>query len=259
MAGILPGFLCANRVRGRLRNDRQRAPPMTKAANCLNLVGDGDDVDVVYAVERAFAIKISKAEAARCETVGALFDIVSSKLNVSEARNPGCPTALAFFRLRAALRRLGHVERVTPKTDLRAIFRAHGTRRLYLGLSREADLELPALALHPAGIAGSALVMACGPAFAVWTVSWLPMLGCTILAVILPFLLPKAIPEPIARLGDFAVHCAAWNQAKLAGRIGAACPRDIWKALTIIVREVSGTDFNGEINRDTRFFAARKS
>jgi hypothetical protein len=79
---------------------------MSKAANCLNLVGDGDDIDVLYAIEKTFGVKLSDAEAVHCETVGQLYDVVSSKLNMPEVRNLRCPTALAFFRLRAALRRL---------------------------------------------------------------------------------------------------------------------------------------------------------
>jgi hypothetical protein len=230
--------------------------PMTNAANCLDLVGDGDDVDVLYAVEEAFRVKISNAEALRCETVGQLFDIVSSKLNLSEARDIRCPTALAFFRLRAALRRLGYLERMTPETDLRTIFRAHGARRLHDSLSREADLRLPHLALHAATLPVLAFVMACGVALSLWFGSWLPLIGSAVVAVVLVYLLPRAISQRTARLGDFATHCAAWNYGRLAEQAGGARHLDVWKAITTIVRESSGTGFMGEINYETRFFAA---
>ncbi|MBW7969862.1 acyl carrier protein [Bradyrhizobium sp. BR 10289] len=230
---------------------------MTKAANCLNLVGDGDDVDVLYAVEEAFSVKISDAEALRCETVGQLFDIVSSKLNISEARHLRCPTALAFFRLRAALRRLGYVQRLTPKTDLRTIFRAHRAKSLHDILSRETDL--PALELHPATITALALITACGVAFSLWFGSWLPLLGSAVLAIILGFVLPQTISQRTASLGDFASNCAAWNYGRLSKQAGGARRRDVWKAVTIVVRESTGTSFIGEMNYDTRFFAERSS
>jgi hypothetical protein len=230
---------------------------MTKAANCLNLVGDGDDVDVLYAIEEAFGVRISEAEALRCETVGQLFDIVSSKLNIPDVRHLRCPTALAFFRLRAALRRLGHVHRMRTKTDLRTIFRAHGAKRLHVSLSREAALKLPALELHPASTTALALMMACGVAFSLWFGSWLPLLGSAVLAVILGFVLPKTIPQRIASLGDFAADCAVWNYGRLSEQAGGARRGDVWKALTTIVRESTGTSFTGEMNYDTRFFADR--
>ncbi|MGY8704400.1 hypothetical protein RAD16_01485 [Bradyrhizobium sp. 18BD] len=56
---------------------------MANAANCLNLVGDGDDADVLRAVEEAFGVKISAPEALRSETVGQLCAIVSSKLDIT--------------------------------------------------------------------------------------------------------------------------------------------------------------------------------
>jgi hypothetical protein len=231
---------------------------MTKTANCLNLVGDGDDVDVLYAVEEAFAVRISDEEAIRCETVGDLFDIVSSKLKASEARHFGCPTALAFFRLRGALGRLGYRQRITPKANLRAIFSAQGTRRFQLSLSREADLKLPDIEFHSVSIAAIAITMACGTAFAVWIGSWLPLLGVTVLAIVLGFLLPKTIPDEITNLGDYAVNCAAWNYGRLSEQSGVR-PRDVWKALTTVVRESTGTNFAGEMNYDTRFFAERRN
>jgi hypothetical protein len=38
----------------------------------LNFVGDGDDVDVIHAVERTFGIKLTDAEAVQTRTVGQL-------------------------------------------------------------------------------------------------------------------------------------------------------------------------------------------
>jgi|ERR1700737_4707724 len=232
---------------------------MTQDANCLNLVGDGDDVDARRAVEQAFAVKLSDSEAQRCETVGQLFDLVLSKLNVSEKRNIGCPTAVAFFRLRAALRRLGCEQRLTHKTDLRAIFQVHGAKRLHLSLAREVDLDLPGLVLRSTSFAGLMLIMACGAALAVWATSWFPMLACTVLAVALSFVLPRTVPEETANFGDFTLNCAAWNYGKLSKRLGGARPRDVWEALTTVIRESTGTSSMGEMNYNTRFFAERRS
>lgn len=231
---------------------------MTNAVNSLKLVGDGDEIYVILAVEKAFGIRVSNAEASRCETVGDLFEIVCSKLNISEARGLRCPTALAFFRLRAALRRSGHMHRISSKTDLRTIFRPHAAKRLRVGLSKETDLELPPLELHPTSVTVLMLVIACGVAVSIWLGSWYPLLGSAILSVASASVLPKTIPERNARFGDFAASCAAWNYGRLSEQAGGTRRGDVWKALTTVVRESADTDFRGEINSQTRFFAARR-
>ncbi|TYL91434.1 acyl carrier protein [Bradyrhizobium rifense] len=45
----------------------------------LNFVGDGDDVDVIYNVERTFGIKLTDAEAEQTRTVGQLYDLIELK------------------------------------------------------------------------------------------------------------------------------------------------------------------------------------
>lgn len=116
---------------------------MTRPANCLNFDFDLERTELFDCIGEVFRVKLSDVEAARCQTVGELFDVVSSRLNISEARNLPCPTALAFFRLRAALRRLGYEQRMTTRTDLRAIFRKEGIRRLYTRLPREEYARCP--------------------------------------------------------------------------------------------------------------------
>lgn len=229
---------------------------MTKAINCLNLVGD-DDVDILLAVEEAFGVKISDAEARHCETVGQLFYIISSKLNVSEALGLGCPTALAFFRLRSALRRLGYARNVRANTDLRPIFRQHGAARLHNILSRATGLKLPPLALHPTSVMVLMLIVACGVASSLWAGSGLPIVGSAVIAGIFVYMLPQTIPEGAASLGNFAAGSAAWSYGRLSAQAGGARRGDIWKALTFIIREIVGSNFKGEMNADTRFFPER--
>jgi hypothetical protein len=232
---------------------------MTKASNCLNLVGDCDDVALICDVEKAFGIRISAEEALQLETVGQLFETISSKLTVSEARGLGCPTALAFFRLRDALRRSGHVRRIESKTDLRTIFSGFEAKRRLASLSRATELELPPLELAPPSAVLITLTIVAGAAASLWLDSWLPLLGSTVLAVLLALVLPVAIPERISSLGDFAASCAAWNYGRLSERAGGARPHDVWKALTTIIRESSGASVEDEISSNTRFFAERRS
>ena len=49
-------------------------------ANSLDLWGDGDEIEMIEAIERAFAIRFENAEAEQLVTMGQLFDLVKSKL-----------------------------------------------------------------------------------------------------------------------------------------------------------------------------------
>lgn len=49
-------------------------------ANCLGLWGDGDEIEMIEAIESAYAINFGKAEAEQLVTMGQLFDLVKSKI-----------------------------------------------------------------------------------------------------------------------------------------------------------------------------------
>jgi hypothetical protein len=51
----------------------------------LDLWGDGDDVDVVCDVERAFGIKLTGDEAERTRTVGELYDLIEMNIRMPDA------------------------------------------------------------------------------------------------------------------------------------------------------------------------------
>lgn len=220
---------------------------MAKAENCFNLVGDGDDVDVIQTTEKVFGIGISSAEASRCETFGQFFEVVSSKLNTTGVPTRGCPTALAFFRVRATLRHLGHTQRLTPQTDMRKVFNAYGSERLQRDLSRELDLSLPGLELRPASMAVLIIVLAPGAAAAIWLWSWQPLLSGLALPAALALVMPRQLPHHFATLGSYARHCSIWTYGKLARASGRARPQDIWDTLFIVIRDTAPSDFKGPV------------
>ncbi|PLP57920.1 hypothetical protein CYK37_17010 [Mesorhizobium loti] len=49
-------------------------------ANSLGLWGDGDEIEMIEAIERAYAISFEKVEAEQLTTMGQLFDLVKSKI-----------------------------------------------------------------------------------------------------------------------------------------------------------------------------------
>jgi hypothetical protein len=68
----------------------------------LGLDDDWEPVDVVIAVEKAFDVKITNAEATTIFQVGELYDLLLQKLKGSGG-NRMCASAMAFYRLRHAM------------------------------------------------------------------------------------------------------------------------------------------------------------
>lgn len=58
----------------------------SRKANSLDLWGDGDEVEMIEAIERAYAISFEKAEAEQLVTMGQLFDLVKSKVGKQGAK-----------------------------------------------------------------------------------------------------------------------------------------------------------------------------
>ncbi|WP_131814571.1 hypothetical protein [Cognatishimia maritima] len=54
-------------------------PRKTERLNTVDLVGDGDDVDLLEAIERAFDLKLTDDEASDLETIGEPYDLVKAK------------------------------------------------------------------------------------------------------------------------------------------------------------------------------------
>jgi hypothetical protein len=79
-------------------------------------VGDGDDLDVVWDVERTFGIKVSDAEAERTITVGELYDLIEMKHPNTGSRTSACLSQMAFYRLRQAVKAMGAGGEITPRT-----------------------------------------------------------------------------------------------------------------------------------------------
>lgn len=225
--------------------------------NCFNFVGDCDDLDVLVSVENAFAVTISDSEAEGCETFGQLFDVVRSKLQGHDHGGLKCPSAVAFYKLRLGLRGCGFPGKITPATDLSTYFRQNGARKTRKELADRVELALPHLRLTSFSIAVLACVLAIGAVGSFNQSAWTPVLISICLSIGLTRLLPCELPDEVASMKDFTTSCTAWNFGHLASRCGGARSHDIWNALALVVRESSGTGFEGAINRETRFFPSK--
>jgi hypothetical protein len=151
----------------------------------LGLDDDGDDIEAVRALEAAFDVHISDAEAAAVHTVGDMFDLLRSKIDVADAGRK-CPTAMAFYRLRRAANELRANIQCTPSDDLASLRRLY-TRGFVRCLEVGTGLQVPRPAFTWIGRAGAVLALGA-------VVGFLTMVVWGIIAVALSFPLADRRP-----------------------------------------------------------------
>jgi len=126
-----------------------------------------DVVEMVMAVEEAFAIEIKDEEGSALVTVGDLQRLVVSKLR--QGRERGLSTARVFWILRRGLMEVAGVERrqVQPVTSLETLLPRKGRATAWARLEATTGLKLPQLQ-HPGSLmttlvlAGAALGLLTG-------------------------------------------------------------------------------------------------
>lgn len=237
--------------------------------NCLHLVGDGDDVDVVRDVEREFQIRISDEEARATQTVGALHDLIEAKCRPGHTQV--CQSQRAFYRLRHALAEMGVAERITPDTPISVIAKKGRISRSWKELGQRSALNLPRLETpfrsEPPSkfVSRTIWIVAAGMLFAgfllweklgfsrgtVWLVAPL-MISLALVSWYVVHLAFRNIPLRIRTIGDLAQEAAGHSFAALKDDRDCSAA-DRWQALVAILRDISG--HKGPVTRETRFFA----
>jgi len=102
-----------------------------------------DVVELVMRTEDEFGISLTDDEAASAQTVGDLYQLVLSKLDVT----PSCLSSKAFYRTRQALVDCLHVPRrsIRPSSDLEALFPVPTRKQQWYEVAQRLDLEFPYL------------------------------------------------------------------------------------------------------------------
>ncbi|MBH5367540.1 acyl carrier protein [Bradyrhizobium glycinis] len=237
----------------------------------LNLVGDGDDVDVIHEVERTFGIKLTDAEAEQARTVGQLYDLIELKNRNAGSTTRACLSQAAFYRLRQTLKLMGIEGEITPQTSISILERIEPRSMApkWRRLAQTSGLDLPSLET-------SFRVSERWPGPFRWLVSFaLGLLGCLwhaggisldnrlalLLAAALCFgcfgykkwLTFRTVPRRILTIGELAREAAGCSFAKLTTENKECAPADRWFALTAILRGITGHKI--AISPETTFFA----
>jgi hypothetical protein len=213
---------------------------MARNRNSFDLVGDGDDVDVVRATEQTFGIAITDVESERVITFGDLLDLVERKVAAPAAG--ACLLRHAFSDLRG---RTPDMARLRPSTPLESI--GEGVRSRWFV---EDDTGRT-------GISGWVALPGAVAAFLVWAVyqiaGGLGVAGLLVFVLVTTVQSVRARRPPPQTVGALLRSRFHSLYPDLRRRLGPGLPSDRRQALESLCREVS--DHGGPVNRDTTFFS----
>jgi len=221
-------------------------------ADTLGLDSDGDDVDLIRAVEGSFGVFFGD-ETAKWFTVGDIYDALLPR--VPSATTAGlCSTSMAFYRIRAALLRLtGSSVRVRPNTRL-ADLAPYPPKRLFSMLSQELGVRQPRLKLSWRGGLG-VVALLLGVVSAVITIVIHPLWPLvTLIPAGLLFIKSDEGSYGAMTVGDLARHIAVQNFACFATMGADTRQATLWRALCELLAEETDADPAG-LTPGTRLLA----
>lgn len=233
-------------------NSKQQAP-----AHTLGLIGDGDEADVLVAIERSFGVRFTDDELKRWNTAGDAHRELLAKLPVGAEGL--CATSMAFYRLRQILAAHGRSpEKLTPATRL-APFMAIRPHALAKTLEREHGFRTSGFSMSWLGMVGCVgliggllmLLMLLAPQLAL-KVSW--PVGVAVLGLGLAALFLDRGSYGTMTVGDLAREIAKHNAAHFHGLGADSRPETIWRTLRELLTEETGVD-PAAVTPDTRLLA----
>jgi hypothetical protein len=226
--------------------------------NTLGL-DDEDSVAIVRDLELIFDLEVSNQEAERILTVGDFNDLLLSKLPPNEADRK-CASAMTFYRIRTALRRLGYGDKLTPASDARILERGR-TRSNLKKVEVEVGLRLPSAVSTRMGrfaalfvfVMVLATVFSLQPGLAAAVGGTIA--GLIVAGAILEYGDPGQLPPNCDTLAGLTRKAAGMNYGRLV-RMGARHrDEDIWENLA---EALSGYALpKTEITRETVFLQSQ--
>lgn len=224
----------------------------TAPLTTLGLAGDGDDLDVLVAVERSFGLSFEEEETSSWQTVGDFYEAALSKLATTAIQGK-CSTSMAFYDVRRFLRRWGSVGAIRPSTKLRDLTRIRQAAVLK-ALAEETEtapipltLEwktFPGIALLIFGIAG--LLASHSPI----------MIVLSAMGFVAGWVVVRSGTSSFGTrsVGDLSTEIALSNFAVFAAKGADVRPTTIWRIFRDLLAQETGVRPD-LISRQTRLLA----
>lgn len=211
----------------------------------LDLVGDGDDEDLVRNLERVFDVRFEPADLARVHTLGDLHDLIAAAVPVGAETDRWCLTSRSFYALRRALRSDEGEVKITPRTAIDELISSNGGDRLRR-LEGSTALRMPA---KEHTIVGGAGLFACliGLGLALAEIAlrqpWPDWSGLLVFGAgaLLCSIDPGRLPASIRTVGDLSRAVADLNYGRLV-RAGGRGDADLWPRFAALVAEIDDYD-----------------
>ena len=226
-----------------------------------NTIGiDDEDFDIIGDIEREFDIEVTHEDAKHLNTVGDVYDLLLRKIPTFDVGNK-CASAMAFYKIRAALRRLGFAHDLRPTSDMR-ILEQESLKSNIAALQKETGLHLPgAVGTWISSFTGWSTVGLVTAAWwwfhpSLWSGIGAVFLGliCGAIAYIvaLTFVDPGQLPKDCATFGEFARRVAATNPGRLMTMGARPHYTDAWDHLVDVLlrHSVDGLP-KSEVSRQT--------
>ena len=215
-----------------------------------------DAVEMLQAIEAAFAITVTNEEAQQIESVGDLYDLICSKVKaVADGQLP-CLTATAFRRIKRALRERLPDHQILPETPMRQVLRGMPPGQLLRRLAADTGLSMPGPTMRLSGAGMMALTFVVLP-LCLYQFDIAPPIVSGSLGIALTFAVarywPSGLPRHVTTVGELARSAAAKNIAALSKQDGAVRTSDVWAALVSIICDIAARD--EPIGRETMFYS----
>ncbi len=203
----------------------------------LNLVGDGDDLDLIENIEKSFEVKLQDSEVEQWWTVGDIYKHLQSKIEASQEHKSKCAGQMAFYVVRKTLQELVPTDQIKPDTALANL--ELGTHKsLQSILTQRYQLRTPPIALSSWGCIGILLAWLTGGillhtlGLSLWYLTILIMIGIAIAAVI-----PSKFEGTV---GSFSMTLADLNYAYFVKNGARSDKLRLWQALGRIIEVETG-------------------
>ncbi len=223
---------------------------MTKNRNTLDLAGDGDDDELLEAVETEFGVCLTAGEVEGITTIGDLADLVEHR--IVSTRGAPCLSARAFRRIRKALP--AGARPTTRLSEYCGPEQAHDF--LYrLGKVTGLELHIASWAVWTSRIAEGLFfpIAMVAPLFAFYGQYPSAVLAFVAAAFLWGrYRLPAASPADLT-LAEVVRHTLGQNYRELRADAPSGTRADIWTALTGICCFYAC--HTGSVDRDTTLFS----
>lgn len=203
-----------------------------------------DAVELMMEVEETFAIKVMDDDAVEMRTVGDLYRYILQHMPPEKTARI-CLSAVTFYRLRQAFKKLGGVARLRPRDAITMLLPQRGRRRFWSELQQTANLSLPPLRRPGWLVWLSTLLVVAASALvgaqvyqATHSQSWAAVAGIAsaiVGAVIASIVtLPAAVCPPHATLRSLAAATLGLNYPRLREEYRHQAV-DVWDTLKAIL------------------------